>query len=125
MVKKKNRSAACSKQQEKEQPPSPPPQFSRTRIVLQALFLVLVILAVELIVGIWGFKTFFGMNELDALHNSTMYIGGLGPITDTKTNPQKAFSAFYALFASFVFLGVAVFFFTQIADVLFFPNVQI
>lgn len=95
-------------------------QPNQRQIVLKALGLILIVISLEIIVGVSGFKYYFGMNDLDALHSTTLYMGGLGVVVTPETRPQVAFSAFYALFAPVLFLGISVYFVNQILNQTFY-----
>jgi len=41
---------------------------------------------------------------VDALLNASMILGGMGPVTELKTDAGKLFASFYALFSGIVFL---------------------
>ncbi len=41
---------------------------------------------------------------MDALLNASMILGGMGPVTELKTDAGKLFASFYALFSGIVFL---------------------
>ena len=85
------------------------PLLSRTKFVLRVLAhaafaLGIVVLAV--IVGILGYHYFEGLAWIDALVESAMLLGGMGPIHQLQTVSGKLFASFYALFAGLVFLVI-------------------
>jgi hypothetical protein len=41
---------------------------------------------------------------LDAIHNASMILSGMGPVVEIKTTAGKWFSSFYALFSGIVFI---------------------
>jgi uncharacterized membrane protein len=68
-----------------------------------ALMLVLFSLAM----GIAGFHFLSRQPWIDALLNSAMLLGGMGPVGDLGPSSGKLFATFYALYAGLVFLIVA------------------
>ena len=62
------------------------------------------ILAVCLIIGIIGYKYGGPMGWIDALHNASMILSGMGPVAEVKTTAGKIFSSFYALFSGVAFI---------------------
>lgn len=90
----------------------------------KALGLVLIGFIFVLLIGVIGFKYFFELNNLDALHTTALYMSGLGPMYEINTNSQKSFSAFYALFASYLGLAIVVYFVDEVVDLIFFPDTQ-
>jgi hypothetical protein len=44
------------------------------------------------------------MSWIDAILNSAMILGGMGPVDPLKTDAGKLFASFYALFSGIVFL---------------------
>ncbi len=64
------------------------------------------IAATALTVGIVGFHYIADVPWIDALHNASMILGGMGPVADMKTDGAKLFSSGYALFCGLVFISV-------------------
>jgi hypothetical protein len=62
--------------------------------------------AIALIIGVTGFHYIADVPWIDALHNASMILGGMGPVAEMKTDAAKLFSSAYALFAGLVFIGV-------------------
>lgn len=56
------------------------------------------------LIGILGYRIFEGMSWIDAMLNSAMLLGGMGPVNQLQTDAGKLFASFYALFAGIVFL---------------------
>jgi hypothetical protein len=44
------------------------------------------------------------MPWIDALHNASMILSGMGPVVEIKTVSGKLFSSFYALFSGIAFI---------------------
>lgn len=62
--------------------------------------------AVALAVGVIGYHYFGEMGWIDALHNAAMILGGMGLVTDVKSDAAKIFSSVYALFCGLIFIMV-------------------
>lgn len=58
----------------------------------------------SLLVGVVGYHVFEGLPWIDALVNSSMLLGGMGPVDALHTTAGKLFASFYALFSGIVFL---------------------
>jgi hypothetical protein len=65
------------------------------------------ILGIALGIGIVGYHAFAKLSWLDSLLNSSMLLGGMGPVSELHTAPAKWFASFYALFSGLVFISVA------------------
>ena len=74
------------------------------RRMLRIMFFTCLILSVCLFIGILGYHFWGPMEWIDALHNASMILSGMGPVADIKTNIGKIFSSFYALFSGVAFI---------------------
>lgn len=54
--------------------------------------------------GVLGYHFFEDIGWIDSLLNASMILGGMGPVTELKTDAGKIFASFYALFSGIVFL---------------------
>ncbi len=72
--------------------------------VAKNAFIAFVILSICLLIGIIGYHFGGPMNWLDALHNASMILSGMGPVIEIKTTAGKLFSSFYALFSGVAFI---------------------
>ena len=72
--------------------------------VLKNILLALCIMSVCLILGILGYHYTADIGWLDALHNASMILSGMGPVVEIKSESGKWFSSFYALFSGVVFI---------------------
>lgn len=72
--------------------------------VLKNILLALLIMAFCLMIGITGYHYTADIPWLDALHNASMILSGMGPVVEIKTETGKWFSSFYALFSGIVFI---------------------
>jgi hypothetical protein len=88
----------------RHQEPIPPRDFIK-RITL-SIVLSAVMAAVALAVGVVGYHYLGEMGWVDALHNAAMILGGMGLVTEVKTNVAKIFSSAYALFCGLIFIMV-------------------
>ena len=62
------------------------------------------ILGICLMIGVLGYHYLAPAEWLDAVHNASMILSGMGPVIEIKTNAGKWFSSFYALFSGIVFV---------------------
>lgn len=74
-----------------------------TRVVISFLISLLVI-AVSLGVGTWGYHDYGELAWIDALLNAAMILTGMGPVDPMKSVGGKLFATFYCLFSGIVFL---------------------
>ena len=58
----------------------------------------------SLLLGMWGYEHFEGLNWRDAFLNASMILGGMGPVDALNTPGGKLFAGAYALYAGLVFL---------------------
>jgi hypothetical protein len=62
---------------------------------------------VSLVFGVMGFHWLAGQSALDALLNTAMLLGGMGPVGLINGTAGKLFGAVYALYAGLVFIGAS------------------
>lgn len=62
------------------------------------------ILAACLSIGIIGYHYIAGLSWIDALHNASMILSGMGPVAEISTVSGKLFSSAYALFSGVAFI---------------------
>ena len=77
--------------------------------VRRLFFVIAFLFIVILLIGTIGFHYLSELGWLDSLHNSSMYLAGLGPLYEMKTKKEKIFSTFYAILASIFFLALIIF----------------
>jgi len=75
--------------------------------MLAHLLAALVLFALSLALGMWGYAHFEGLAWRDSFLNSAMLLGGMGPVNDPHTDAGKLFAGAYALFAGLVFIVTA------------------
>jgi TRAP-type C4-dicarboxylate transport system permease small subunit len=81
---------------------APMPVFYRR--VLYNLFVVCIMLAFCLTIGILGYHYSDSIPWIDSLHNASMILSGMGPVVEIKSTAGKLFSSFYALFSGVAFI---------------------
>ncbi len=74
------------------------------RRALINILLATAVLTICLSIGILGYHYTADIPWLDAIHNASMILSGMGPVVEIKTIPGKWFSSFYALFSGIVFI---------------------
>ena len=72
--------------------------------VLKNLLLAVLIMMVCLAIGVLGYHYTARVAWLDAVHNASMILSGMGPVVEIKTTSGKWFSSGYALFSGVVFI---------------------
>ena len=61
----------------------------------------------SLIIGTLGFHWLALQEWIDAFLNSSMLLGGMGPVGDIRSNAGKIFASLYALYAGIMFIGTS------------------
>ena len=88
----------------------------RARPALRPVFLrrvaahagaAVLLLAVSLAIGMWGYSHFEGLAWRDAFLNAAMLLGGMGPVDAMHTDAGKIFAGSYALACGLLFVLVA------------------
>ena len=74
------------------------------RRVLMNILYASVVIVISLLIGVFGYHYTANIPWLDSVHNSSMILGGMGPVVEIKTVIGKWFSSFYALFCGVVFI---------------------
>ncbi|MEP7258275.1 MAG: hypothetical protein ABI687_07805 [Flavitalea sp.] len=75
--------------------------------IVRNLLIASCLLAVCLLIGVAGYHYFAGQKWIDALHNASMILSGMGPVfNDSESLPVqgKIFSSAYALFSGVAFI---------------------
>ena len=73
------------------------------------------LLLFSLLAGVLGYRILEGFSWIDALLNTAMILGGMGPVNPLSTNPGKILASIYAIFSGVVFLAGASLIITPIA----------
>lgn len=87
----------------KKQPLLPRQLFIRR--VLNNVAIALGVIAGCLSIGIIGYHFTARVPWIDAFHNASMILSGMGPVIEIHTMGGKWFSSFYALFSDIVFIA--------------------
>lgn len=91
----------------------PPREFAKR--VLTYTFYSLLLLLISIGIGIIGYHYFGNLDYLDSIYNASMILTGMGPVNEMKTESDKLFSSFYALFSGVIFLNTVAIFYAPIA----------
>jgi len=62
------------------------------------------LVAISLLVGMVGYHALARMSWVDSFLNSSMLLGGMGPVGDLPNDTAKIFAGVYALYAGLVFI---------------------
>lgn len=66
-----------------------------------------VLIAGSLVIGMLGYHGFENLSWLDAFLNSSMLLGGMGPVDMPRTPDGKLFAGFYALYCGLAVILIA------------------
>ena len=72
--------------------------------ILKNILLAAAVMLICIVIGILGYHYTADIPWLDAVHNASMILSGMGPVVEIKTVAGKWFSSFYALFSGVVFI---------------------
>ncbi len=86
----------------KRQPIAPLGVFYKRMV--RNLFVASIILFICLLIGILGYHYIAHIVWIDAIHNASMILSGMGPVADVKNVSGKLFSSAYALFSGVAFI---------------------
>jgi hypothetical protein len=67
----------------------------------------MILVSGSLVLGVLGYTTFGHLSPIDALLNSAMLLGGMGPAGPIEGTAAKLWSTAFALYAGLIFLLVA------------------
>ncbi len=73
--------------------------------VARAVGLATVLVLAALAIGVMGYQHFAGLSLVDAVLESSMLLGGMGPVHELTHDSAKLFASAYALFSGLVFVG--------------------
>jgi hypothetical protein len=88
---------------ENKNDPLAPRHVFITRVVFSFLTSLLVV-AVSLGIGTWGYHVFGELGWIDSLLNASMILAGMGPVDPLTSVSGKLFATFYCLFSGIIFL---------------------
>lgn len=63
------------------------------------------ILVAGIMIGVIGYHYLAGASWIDAFHNASMLLSGMGPVITIESFQGKVFSSLYALFSGIVFVS--------------------
>jgi len=86
----------------KKQPLAPAKVYYKR--VFSNLAVATIILSICLLIGILGYHYIAHIEWIDAVHNASMILSGMGPVADVKNFWGKIFSSAYALFSGVAFI---------------------
>ncbi len=72
--------------------------------ILKNILLAFIIMGVCLVIGVLGYHYTDNVPWIDAFHNASMILSGMGPVVTINSNAGKIFSSCYALFSGVVFI---------------------
>lgn len=68
------------------------------------MFFMFMLIVFSLVVGVIGYHYLAGAEWVDAFHNASMILSGMGPVITIENETGKIFSSCYALFSGLVFV---------------------
>lgn len=72
--------------------------------ILKSIMIASFVMIFCLLIGLLGYHYTADIPWLDAIHNASMILSGMGPVVEIKSTGGKWFSSFYALFSGVVFI---------------------
>ena len=72
--------------------------------IFKCIMIALLVMAICLLIGVAGYHYIAGAEWIDAIHNSSMILSGMGPVIGISNTAGKIFSSAYALFSGVVFI---------------------
>ncbi len=69
------------------------------------IYLSATTILLSLVIGVLGYHYLADIEWLDALHNASMILSGMGPVVTVSNVTGKLFSSFYALFSGIIFIS--------------------
>lgn len=63
------------------------------------------LLAFSLLTGVLGYHFLEHLSWIDDLLNASMILGGMGPVSEMKTDAGKLFASFYAMYSGVILLA--------------------
>lgn len=82
--------------------------------LLSHFLAALALLAGSLALGMLGYVAFEHLSWIDAFLNSSMLLGGMGPVNMPQSAAGKLFAGLYALYAGLVFIVTTALLFTPL-----------
>ncbi|MBL8993068.1 MAG: hypothetical protein JNM63_06990 [Spirochaetia bacterium] len=101
-LKKKTARLRHFRYEHRSEPILAPLQFYR-RVAVHAV-LSTAIVSFSLGIGVAGYHFIEGFSWVDAFHNASMILSGMGPANEIHSSAGKIFASLYALFSGMIFL---------------------
>lgn len=95
-------------------PPALSPRTTFYARVRRALAMSSSLIGGTLLVGTVGYHVVDGFSWLDAFHQSSLLLSGMGPVKENVSVAGKLFDSFYALFCGVILLGATGIMFTPV-----------
>jgi len=73
--------------------------------VMYNLLITGIVITCSLLIGVLGYHFLGPCEWIDAFHNASMILSGMGPVIPIITDAGKIFSSFYALFSGLIFIA--------------------
>ena len=86
----------------RKQPLAKPAVFYRR--VFVNILIALGIISISLVIGMLGYRLTEGSGWLDAFHQSSMILSGMGPVIEMCSEAGKWFNSLYAIFSGVIFI---------------------
>ena len=64
------------------------------------------LIAISLLIGMFGYHSIEGLGWLDAFLNASMLLGGMGPVEHDRNSAGKLFEGLYALYCGLAVISV-------------------
>jgi hypothetical protein len=74
--------------------------------MLGSIGMALALILISLIVGVVCYHFLAGLNFIDALLESSMILGGMGPVNELHSDSAKIFASIYALYSGLLVLAL-------------------
>lgn len=82
--------------------------------MLRNILICVGIIALAVLIGMWGYHYFEDLPWIDAFLNASMILSSMGPVSPLQTFAGKLFAGFYALFSGLIFVIVIAIIFSPI-----------
>ncbi|GAA4467680.1 hypothetical protein GCM10023093_23960 [Nemorincola caseinilytica] len=86
----------------KNEPVAPPAVFVSR--MARNIGMAMLLLAICLLIGVVGYHYCAHIPWIDAIHNASMILSGMGPVVEIRNTGGKLFSSAYALFSGVAFI---------------------
>jgi hypothetical protein len=83
------------------------PRYLFARRVLINLGIASALIAISLLVGMFGYHYFESMAWIDAFANASMILSGMGPLGELHSWGGKLFAGFFALYSGLLLIMIA------------------